>query len=472
MKAKRFLIGLLIASAAFHSSAQAAEGTYASGTTAVAGGATAASGVAPADQSADEAAKKEQKRRDTILYGIDAEIIELLKTLGAEKEVKYEAELLALLEKSRGSKLRGSLLDFFALLDLKGAEASALSILEARDGQDAALVSSALSYLAAIKSVGALPLARDLMKEEDKKLLPLVIRLMGRAGGAAEEETILAWFEGDTATDETRIDAIRALGDIGSTKAAARLATLAADPEGKKASRIYACEALGKIRDDATIPSLVKAANGIDPNVRAAAVAALRYFSSAESDAALVEALRDSFPAARIEACKGIASRGLASALPFLRYKASSDPDKGVRSEGLRSLAALGGEAFAFLRERMNDKNEDPSLRVLCFGLLARKDPEASMEAMKARLSAEGASKDRGLYTALAREISGAGDALGAGPLARLLLADADYLIRVAGVEWIRKSKALDFKPELERLSKDDPAELIRKRATEALRDF
>jgi hypothetical protein len=140
--------------------------------------------------------------------------------------------------------------------------------------------------------------------------------------------------------------------------------------------------------------------------------------------------------------------------------------------QAYKSLALLGGPAFAFLRERLEDSNEGYDVRALCFGLLASKDPAGSMQLLQTRLIAESAAKDRTLYTDFAREVANASDAPQAGPLAKILLADKDFLIRIAGVEWIRKNKAIAFKGELETLSKNDPSGVIRQRAAEALSSF
>ncbi len=194
------------------------------------------------------------------------------------------------------------------------------------------------------------------------------------------------------------------------------------------------------------------------------------------------EALRDSFPKARVAACKAAASGKVAEAMPFLRYKAQSDPEQTVRSEACRSLAILGAagvgvgggpsDPFAFLRAMLEDTKEDPNQRALCFGLLCRYDPAGSLPALEARLGAEAAEKDRSFYTALAREVANADTAPKVGSLARILLADKDFLIRIAGIEWIRKNKAQDLRADLERIAKDDPSEIIKKRAADALRQF
>lgn len=424
----------------------------------------------PAAPVAGAAASSEaSKRRDTIRYGIEAEILDLVKRLGDEREDAYNADLARLLGSTKSPRIKVAILDFFASLEWKGVEEQTLALVEDRDLQDPSVVSSALGYLAAVRSKDALRFSAKIVEEDDKKLLPALIRLMGRAGGAPEEELLLGWFESDAATESLRQEAIKALGEIGSAKAAERLAALAKDPEKNKATRMYACEALGKIKDAQAVPALVAAANGDDPNVRAAAVEALASFGTGTSDQAIVEALRDSFVRTRIAACKAIASRRIDSAADFLRYKASNDPEKAVRTEALRSLATLGGESFAFLRERMDDRKADIPTRALCFGLLARKDPSSSMSALVARLSTEASEKDRSLYTALVRELANAQDAPEAWPLARIVLADKDPLMRIGAVEWARKSKPAGAAAELERLSREDPSELIRKRAAEAL---
>jgi HEAT repeat protein len=372
-----------------------------------------------------------------------------------------------------------AILDVFASFEWKGAENLALGLVEDRDNQDAELVGSSLSYLAAIKSKDALRFAEAIIKEDNKKLLPSLVKLMGRAGGESEEATLLGWFDSDSVTPSLKEEAIRALGEIGSSKAAERLGKLALDGSASKGARMLACDALAKIKDASSAEVLVKAANDADPNVRTQAIGALGAFAAMDgapgeaAKGAIAEALRDSYAKARIAACKSAADAKVAQALPFLLYKARSDPERAVKVEACKSLAIVGGdESFAFLRARLEDAKEDSGLRVLCFGLLGRYDPALSLPTLEARLKTEALEKERSFYTALAREVSIADKSPGIGSLARILLADKEYLIRVAGIEWARKNKAQDFKPDLERLAKEDPSDLIKKRAAEALKAY
>jgi hypothetical protein len=435
--------------------------------------------TAPASaQSGDQATTIEAKRRDTIRYGIDSEITDLISDLTNEKDGRYNDDLLSLLQTSRNAKLRITVLDFLAGLEWKGAEKFAMDIMGDRDNTDTDLVASALSYLAAIRSKDALALSSVLIKEDNKKLLPALVRLMGRAGGPDEEKLLLDWFDGDSTTPALKEEAIKALGDIGSAKAAARLAKVVADTEAGKAARMFACDSLAKIKDESSVDALVKAANDADPNVRTSAISALGVFASLttksgdDARSALIGGLRDSYVKTRIAACKAAADAKLAEAIPYLRYKAQNDPEMAVKTEALRSLAVLGGDSFDFLRQRLEDNGENPQLRTLCFGLLAHYDAIASMSVLEARLSAEEISKDRAFYTRLAREVANADKAPGIAALARVLISDKEYLIRIAGIEWARKNRAQDFKTDLENLAKNDPSDMIKKRATDALKSY
>jgi HEAT repeat protein len=293
---------------------------------------------------------------------------------------------------------------------------------------------------------------------------------MGKAGSGKEEDILLSWLKGDAPTPALREAAIRALGDIGSKKAAETLGKILEDGSASRFERVYSAEALAKIAWAPSLDSLVKAANGDDGTVQAAAVEAIGSFDGAAAETALLEALRDSYAKSRVAACKALGKKRLETAVPNLEYKASSDPDKGVKSEALRALAAIGSRAsFEFMATLMQDRRGDASIRVLAFGLLARKDVHARQGALLAILQEESKTVDRGLYTSLVREIAQASDAPDAVELARFLLSDRDYLIRLGGIEWARVTKSTALNADIQALAEKDPAEAVRKRASEVL---
>lgn len=412
----------------------------------------------------------DQKRRDIILYGIDSELIDLFGSLSSEKNSAYNEDTKAVFERTKNPKLLGAILELWSNLEWQGGEKDASDLVANRDNQDSRVVASALAYLGTIKSKAALPYAKALLDENDNTIIPSLIGMLGKVGGAPEEDLLLNWLKGDAIQEAFREAAIQALGDMGTDKSVDWLSKLLKDTGAQRYERVLAATSLGKLAKPTSLDTLIKAAQGDDTLVQASAVAAIGNFSGAAADSAVVEALRDSYPQSRIAACKAIAQKKLDSALPNLEYKATNDPDKGVKTEAVRSIGALGTkEGFVFLVKLMNEDSQSPEMRRLAFGLLMRKDAAASMEAMLARLGAEAKSVDRSLYTVFVREIASATDAPDIAPLAKILLGDKDYLIRLGGLQWAQGTKSPAIKAEVEALAKGDPNEAVKKLAAHVL---
>ena len=446
-------------------------GSSGNGGSAAAGSAAAAApATAAAAEAASSAASDAQKRRDIIRYGIDSEVTDLIKTLDAEKEGSYNADLLELLKNSRSAKLRTAILDFFADLEWNGAEDEAVALVAGRDSLDANLVARALAYLASVKSKKGLSYIPKLIDENNRIIVVQAIGLAGKAGGKDEEGILLKWMESDAPTADLREAAIRALGDIGSEAACAKLMKLVESADEAKMTRVYACEALGKIGRKESVSSLVKAANGDDPNVRAAAVQALASFDGQEAQNAIVEALRDSVASVRTGAIRACAKKKLDSSVSAIIYKAGNDPEKSVKTEALKALSEIGSAAaLKYLREYISADKNDSSLRAVVFGLLLHKDASQSMDMLANLLKKEQKEKSRDIFTQFARAAAGATDVPAAAPLIRILLADSDYQIRLGGMEWARRTKSAELKADLENIAKSDPSENMRKRAADIL---
>jgi HEAT repeat protein len=415
----------------------------------------------------------DEKRQAIVKYGIESELLDLFGELRTEKNGRFNEDTRALFIASRSVKLRTAVLELWKVLSWSGGESTTLDVVRGRDNQDPALVAACLRYLAEIRSKQALEFAKVLLDENDKTILPQLFILLGRAGGGAEEDILLTWMGKDTGNPAFKESAIKALGEIKSGKAVDALVKIVDDSAQAQTDRLAAVDALGKIGDAKAVASLVKASTGDNASVQAAAIEALGSFQGAEAEAAILDALRSSFPRTRIAACKAVATRKLTRAEPNLEYKAKNDPDKAVKTEALRALSLLGGrEAFAFIAGIMNDRKLDSPSRSLALGLLARKDPMASMEAMSTLLSAEAKTPDRYLFKILAKEVANARDAPGIAPLARILMADKEYEIRIGGLEWARLTSAPDIRADVARLAESDSEVAVRKRAASVLKGF
>ncbi len=414
-----------------------------------------------------------EKRRDVIRYGIESELLELVTTLQNEKEDALNGDLLEVLAQSRSPRLREAVLKFFALREWPGAVRAAVALLDGRDQESAQSVNAALGYLSAVKAREGIPETREILESREPKYLPQAVRLLGRAGGDSESELLLDLYKSDETSDALRQDVIQALGEIGARAAVESLMETLDDTAGKKTTRMFAAEALGKIKDARAVPPLVRAANGEDPQVRGAAVTALGVFSGAEAEAAIVQALRDSVPAVRLAAVKASVSRTIRDAEPFIRFRARNDPDRNVKNEAIKALAALGGrENLQFLRDLLQDRKADAPSRVAAFAALLEKDPEGSREDLDKALSAEAASKDPSLLKAFQRALVQGTDKAAAPLVEAYVLKSPDFGTRIAGIDWVRKNKVASLRTVLAALAETDKVESVRTRAAAALADL
>ena len=420
-----------------------------------------------------QAAGTLEKRRDVIRYGIESELLELVTALQNEKEDTLNPDLLALLAETRSPRLREALLRFFAAREWPGAVPAAVSLLDGRDQESAQSVNAALGYLSAVKAREGIPEAREIVESRETKYLSPAIRLLGRAGGAAETDLLLSLYESEDSSDSLRQDVILALGEIGAQAAVESLMKTLDDTAGKKGTRMFAAEALGKIKDARAVPALVRAANGEDPQVRGTSVAALGNFSGPEADAAIVQGLRDSVPAVRLAAVKASAARSLREAEPFIRFRARNDPDRKVKDEAIKALAAVGGrENLEFLRELLQDRKVDVPSRAGAFSALLERDADGSRADLEKALAAEAVSKDPSLLKALQRALV-LGPDKAAAPLVEIyLLQSPDFGTRIAGIDWVRRNKVQSLRSAIAAMAESDKVESVRTRAAAALTEL
>ena len=413
------------------------------------------------------------KRRDVIRYGIESELLELVTALQNEKEDSLNQDLVALLAETRSPRLREAILKFFSAREWPGAVADAVSLLDGRDQEPVPPVAAALAYLSAIKAREGVSRAREIVEARESKFLSQAIRLLGRAGGDPESDLLLSLYTSEETSDALRQDVIQALGELGSKSVVESLIKTLDDTGEKKATRMFAAEALGKIKDARAVSSLVRAANGDDPQVRGAAVSALGAFPGPEAEAAVVQALRDSLPTVRLAAVKASALRSIRDAEPFIRFRARNDPDRKVKDESIRALGTLGGrDNFQFLRDLLQDTKADSASRAMAFTVLLERDTDGSRGDLDRALAAETVSKDTSLLKAFQRALVQSTDKAAAPLVEAYVLKSSDFGTRIAGIDWVRRNKVSSLKPVLSALAESDKTEAVRTRAASALADL
>jgi HEAT repeat protein len=419
---------------------------------------------------ADDAAPVEDTRRlDTIHYGIETQVIELLSALRTEKNDQYKADVLKAFDVSTSPKLKAAILDYFGAMEFIDAEDRSAELIQNRDTQPDTLVASAFSYLIAIHSKAALAEAVTILDEDEKRYAQAAIKAIGAAGSDLEAEALRKAYEADGVEPAIKEAIVLALGSMKSGSSYELLSSIASNEESGKTLRMYSCAALGDLGDERAIPVLAGASVALDPNVRAYAIAALGNFTAKDARSAVREGLRDGHVLPRIAAAKAAGKAQDVDSVPFLEFKVSYDPEQAVRIASISALSEIGGARVdAFLVSFLLEAKNSTQYRSAALGAIVAKGSAESRAAALKSFALAQAEKDRAVFTAFARAMTAVDDQ-NAIPFVELLLGDKDFSMKLGAIAWAERNKAAQLEGIIKVLSETDPNDAVKKRAVQAL---
>ncbi|MDR0586750.1 MAG: HEAT repeat domain-containing protein, partial [Treponema sp.] len=344
-----------------------------------------------------EAAEKpvptvEEQRLTIIRYGTDTEIANLIKSLRAEQtgpepqdvfseensgkppgervpEDPIDRELAVLAEKTKNKNILTEVFSFFADRKKEGLEERAVKAIEDRDNEALETVSAAIDYMGRIESPLASEILMEILDGEESRFMNASIRALGRIAknGDSEKtaEFLVDYYTNKEPGDENHREIIIALGSTGSKKGIPFLVSIAENNDERVPLRMAALEGLSAIGDEEGLPAILAAAASGDPNVRAAAIAALGPFRGEKADAAILEAFRDSYYRTRIAAARASRDRKLEEAVPYLKFRCENDEVPNVRDEAVKALGAIGNaDARGILENLFTERKNSDRIRI------------------------------------------------------------------------------------------------------------
>ena len=135
---------------------------------------------------ADEKKKKEvsefEEKRDTILYGIGDDILELIKKLKADEDDRFDADLQKVFAETKIPAIREALFAYFAEKKNDCLKADALMLLENKDDAPQETVRSAISYIRELEIYEGIDFLRQILKDEQDEYRDLCICAIGKIG--------------------------------------------------------------------------------------------------------------------------------------------------------------------------------------------------------------------------------------------------------------------------------------------------
>ena len=422
------------------------------------------------DEGRDERIKSiREERRETLLYGIDSQVLEVVQKIKDERDELLLDDIFAVFKLSKNPEIRRAAVGLFEELDFQAPLEDVIDIVSEYEDEDEELVIRSIAYVSKERSDEIADVLLPLIDSANDSIARAAIRGIGRAGSKAHAEELLERFESSRYDAVRKPDIILAFGELGSEEVVDTLIDILEDEDEEMTWRRYACDALGKIGDPRALPSIERALVNSDAMLRAYAVSSIRYFESDDIVPSLIQGLKDSFWRVRISAAQGLAAIQAEEAVPILAFKARRDPELKVRDEALRALSGIGNtDAFTHIRKYFTDVAFSAALRVTCAEMLAEHDLEASIETFIEVIGLEWDQKNSKVLERTAYFLSLSENARLA-PIYAKLLESGDIVLTIYGIRGIERNGFEDMRPAVESLSGEGNHRSIRRAAITAL---
>jgi len=425
---------------------------------------------------ADTAAARDRLRQ-TLLFGIDSQVLDAVQSIKSAQDMTFTAELAQILNDTRSPELQRAVFDVFKEQKVRDGEERGKAVVSAWQDTQEALVIAAIQYLAAITSPGLGSSLSPMVDAGSNAVALAAIQALGAsADRAASASLLVSKLKSADFPDTRKNDCVLALGALKDPAAEEILLSIAGNTDEEKVRRMYAADSLGKIGDARALPVLRAMFAENDALIRLYAASALSQFGLDEVFPSIVQGLRDENVKVRQQSAKALARQLSPSqaetAVPILAYKAEFDPEPIVRVASIQALGAIGGDtAMKTLLKIYSGAAHPLDSRETALGILAEKSLPSTMEAIRAVIASEWGSFDTRTLESTAKVLSAIRSADLRDVFVRFL-DSPDAVVRSYGVRGIGANGFSDLKDRVKKISEQDPNPGTRREAALSLGRF
>jgi len=422
---------------------------------------------------ADDSPDAADRIRQTLLYGIDSQVLDAIQGLQSTRDSGYTKELAQILSEQRSVDVQKAVLALFLDQKVKDGEASAKAVLGGwQDAQQDLLISS-IQYLAGIGASGLPAALAPLVDSGDNMIGVTAIQALAKVGDASSVTLLLGKLKSADYPDARKSEIVLALGARKDPSAVDTLLSIAKNTEEDKVRRMYAADALGKIGDARAVPVLKSMFGEKDALIRLYAASALAQFSIDDAMPFLLQGLRDENWKLREQSANALGrplSPGQSGpVVPVLIYKARYDPVSQVRIASVQALGAIGGgEAMKALAELYAGSDRSLDSREAALQVLVDKALPLSVGSIRTVLGQEAGSFDQRTLESTAKVLSTAKGTELREFYVRFL-ESKDPVVRSYGARGIAANHLSDLRDKLKAMSENDPNPGARREAEIAL---
>lgn len=348
-----------------------------------------------------------QKRKDTLSFGLESEITDLISTLLKEEDKSLNSEILEVFNSTKNVNIREKAIEYFTKIEDNCLKDYALMILEDPYDEKTSSVNLLFKYVTALKITEAAPLIQELLDSENEEYYDAAITALGAVGGP-EEALFLADFLDRDLTTARKQNLMKALGQIQAVETWDKLVEVIQNEDENTYVRMYAAEAIGAMEKEESIDILLDLFEDDDPNIRTYAIKGLSYFDNEDVENLAIQGLKDNYYKVRLESIELVKKYKYVSAVPSLLYRAKNDSEATVKYACFEALAFLDTkEGNEYLISLVKDTKKSDTLRSkAAASMLKYEDAESVKAVIEVTLSVVEDTKKTALRYALGKEIA------------------------------------------------------------------
>ena len=320
------------------------------------GGDTTGGEQAAADRSQTESQYRQWQQ--TLKYGIESEVSDILSILHRERISELSAEVEALFLANFSDSLLIAALRYFERIETYLINHHVTDILTEHRQHSEGLVLQGLYYLRnAPPSLSADTLAtiRSLTAAEMPAVARAAVDALAAHGNSSDVALITDLLTDYDTADDVRGGAIIAIGELGMTGNLSDLYRVLEDEQERSYLRQYAATSIGKLAQPDSADILIRFSSHGDARLRATVIEALSAYQTERVTAILNSALRDANDLVRLAAIRAFYTRKITpDALDTIQYKAIRDPNPEIQRESIAILVReQSGAGARYIREQI-----------------------------------------------------------------------------------------------------------------------
>lgn len=363
---------------------------------------------AEAARAKDESQKDEQKKRETIMYGMSSEISSLLEDLIKKDDPRFTEEIYDLFQTTKNSSIKEKIIIYFTKIEDPCIEDFAVDLLNDPYDEKNSVVKATFEYVGKVKTKQAIPAVITLIESENEIYFNDAISCLGEIGGSEEALFLAEYLDRDDLSVPQRQTLMRICGKMHAVETWGRLVDILEDEDENSFIRSYAAESIGLMKLDKSIPVLERNFGSTDPTLRQYIIKGIQnYPQSEDAKKVILEGIKDDYWRVRQESIRACKEMDLKEAVPFLIYRAKNDNEKVIKEDCLVSIAALNtSEGNEFLVEQITDKKVSDANKSKAAEVLLKEGHAGQKEIIQLALEIANDDKKKNLRYAIGKELA------------------------------------------------------------------